>query len=117
MEGKVRIARETKNDALEDHATLTQMMHDMRAGREEAERQLTQMKKMLEDAKKDWLKKMKDRKNEVQELTRRQEREELKELKRCEHRRLTQQRGNATILGAPQALLGCTNRLLRRVNA
>lgn len=82
MEGKVRIARETKNDALEDHATLTQMMHDMRAAREEAERQLTQMKKMLEDAKKDWLKKMKDRKNEVQELTRRQEREELKELKR-----------------------------------
>jgi hypothetical protein len=85
MEGKVRIARETKNDALEDHTTLTQMMHDMRAAKEEAERQLTQMKKMLEDAKKDWLKKMKDRKNEVQELTRRQEREELKELKRCQN--------------------------------
>jgi len=83
MEGKVRLARATKDDAVEDHATLTQMMHDMRAAKEEAERQLAQMKKILEDAKKDWMKKMKDRKKEVQELKRRQEREELKELKRC----------------------------------
>lgn len=83
MEGKVKVARATKDDAVEDHATLTQMMHDMRAAKEEAERQLAQMKKILEDAKKDWLKKMKDRKKEVQELKRRQERDELKELKRC----------------------------------
>lgn len=83
MEGKVRVARATKDDAVEDHATLTQMMHDMRAANEDAERQLAQMKKILEDAKKDWMKKMKDRKKEVQELKRRQEREELKELKRC----------------------------------
>jgi uncharacterized protein YwgA len=82
MEHNVRVAREMKNNAQEDHATLTQHMHDMRAAKEEADRQLNKMKKMLEDAKKDWLKKMKDRKKEVQELKRRQEREELRELKR-----------------------------------
>ena len=79
----MRVARELKNAAAEDHATLTQHMHDMRASKEEAERQLSHMRKMLEDAKKDWMKKMKDRKKEVQELKRRQEREELRELKRC----------------------------------
>jgi hypothetical protein len=83
MERKVRSAREMKTDAVEDHATLTQHMHDMRAAKEDSERQLHRMKRMLEEAKKDWLRKMKDRKKEVSELKRRQEREELREQKRC----------------------------------
>ena len=41
------------------------------------------MRKMLDDAKKEWQKKMRDRRKEVQALKRRQEREELRELKRC----------------------------------
>jgi hypothetical protein len=83
MERKVREARAMKTNALEDHNTLTQHMHDVRAAKEDSERQLSKMKRMLEDAKKDWLKKMRDRKKEVQELKRRQDRDELRELKRC----------------------------------
>jgi chromosome segregation ATPase len=83
MEWKVRAAREMKNDAAEDHATLTQHMHDMRAAKEGSERQLHRMRRMLEDAKKDWVRKMRDRKKEVSELKRRQEREEVREQKRC----------------------------------
>lgn len=83
MERKVRNAREKKSHAAEDHATLTQHMHDMRAAKEDAERQLQHMRRMLEDAKRDWVRKMRDRKKEVAELKRRQEREEAREQKRC----------------------------------
>ena len=72
-----------KTHALEDYATLTQHMHDMRASKEEVERQLAKMRKMLDEAKKDWQKKMKERRKEVNELKRRQEHDELRELKRC----------------------------------
>lgn len=83
MERKVRAARAQKADAQDDHSTLTQLMHDVRAAKEESERQLGKMRRMLEEAKRDWQKKMRDRKKEVQELKRRQERDELRELKRC----------------------------------
>jgi hypothetical protein len=83
MERKVRVARSLKSNAHEDHNTLTQHMHDVRAAKEDSEQQLSKMKRMLDDAKKDWLKKMRDRKKEVQELKRRQDRDELRELKRC----------------------------------
>ena len=83
MERKVRAARASKADAQEDHSTLTQLMHDVRARKEMSERQLGKMRRMLEEAKRDWQKKMRDRKKEVQELKRRQERDELRELKRC----------------------------------
>ena len=95
MERKVRDAREMKTDSLEDHATLTQHMHDMRAAKEEAERQLAKMKRMFEDAKKDWHKKMKDRKKEVSELKRRQEKEELREQRRCAYQCCRFSRNNA----------------------
>ena len=58
-------------------------MHGIGTGKEEAEQQLAKMKRMFEDAKKDWHKKMKDRKKEVSELKRRQEKEELREQRRC----------------------------------
>jgi hypothetical protein len=82
MDRKVRVAREHKDAGLEDQAALAQHLHDVRAGKEDAERQLSHLRRMLDGAKKDWLKKMKDRKKEVAELKRRQEREELRELKR-----------------------------------
>ena len=83
MERKVRDARDAKTAAAEDHAALTQHMNDMRAAKEDAEKQLSRTRRLLDDAKKDWQRKLKDRKKEVQALKRRQEREELRELKRC----------------------------------
>lgn len=46
MEKKVRELREMKADCLEDHSTLTKHMHDMRAAREDAERECSHMRRM-----------------------------------------------------------------------
>ena len=65
MENKVRIAREMQDAYGEDHAVLTSHMHDMRAAKEDAERELAHTRKMCEEAKKDWHRKLKDRRKEV----------------------------------------------------
>mmetsp|Transcript_26138 Transcript_26138/g.62178 ORF Transcript_26138/g.62178 Transcript_26138/m.62178 type:complete len:855 (+) Transcript_26138:308-2872(+) len=79
MEKKVREAREMKEDCLEDHASLTSHMHDMRAAREESEKKLAQMKAQYQQGKSDWDRKLSLRKKEVAELRRRQQREKEKE--------------------------------------
>ena len=50
---------------LEDETVLTSYMHDMRAAREDADRELAHMRKMAEDAHRDWTRKLKDRRKEV----------------------------------------------------
>ncbi len=38
-----------KDDCLEDHATLTEHMHEMRAVKEEAEKEVAKMRKMHDE--------------------------------------------------------------------
>ena len=69
MEKKVREAREMQDNYQEDHAALVSYMHDMRAAKEDAERELAHARKMCEEARKDWTRKLKDRRKEVCMLT------------------------------------------------
>lgn len=65
MSIKVQEGREMQENYLEDETVLTSYMHDMRAAREDADRELAHMRKMAEDAHKDWTRKLKDRRKEV----------------------------------------------------
>ena len=65
MSIKVQEGREMQENYLEDETVLTSYMHDMRAAREDADRELAHMRKMAEDAHKDWMRKLKDRRKEV----------------------------------------------------
>lgn len=71
MSIKVQEGREMQENYLEDETVLTSYMHDMRAAREDAERELAHMRKMAEDAHKDWMRKLKDRRKEVSLTARR----------------------------------------------
>ena len=68
MSIKVQEGREMQENYLEDETVLTSYMHDMRAAREDADRELAHMRKMAEDAHKDWMRKLKDRRKEVSQL-------------------------------------------------
>ncbi|KAL3130594.1 hypothetical protein ABBQ38_008398 [Trebouxia sp. C0009 RCD-2024] len=72
MSIKVQEGREMQENYLEDETVLTSYMHDMRAAREDADRELAHMRKMAEDAHKDWMRKLKDRRKEVYDMERRQ---------------------------------------------
>lgn len=65
MSIKVQEGREMQENYLEDEAVLTSYMHDMRAAREDADKELAQMRRMAEEAHKDWQRKLKDRRKEV----------------------------------------------------
>ncbi len=65
MSIKVQEGREMQENYLEDETVLTSYMHDMRAAREDADRELAHMRKMSEDAHRDWTRKLKDRRKEV----------------------------------------------------
>ena len=65
MSIKVQEGREMQENYLEDETVLTSYMHDMRAAREDADRELAHMRKMAEDAHRDWTRKLKDRRKEV----------------------------------------------------
>ncbi|KAA6428968.1 MAG: hypothetical protein FRX49_01078 [Trebouxia sp. A1-2] len=72
MSIKVQEGREMQENYLEDETVLTSYMHDMRAAREDADRELAHMRKMAEDAHRDWTRKLKDRRKEVYDMERRQ---------------------------------------------
>ncbi|GMH32341.1 hypothetical protein BSKO_00175 [Bryopsis sp. KO-2023] len=82
MEKKVREAREMKKDSKDDIATLTQHMHDMLAAKEEGEKQLSKMRKIYDEARRDWQKKLKDRRKEVRDLKKRQAKEREKDARK-----------------------------------
>ena len=65
MSIKVQEGREMQENYVEDEAVLTSYMHDMRAAREDADRELAHMRTMAESAHKDWMRKLKDRRKEV----------------------------------------------------
>ncbi len=69
MSIKVQEGREMQENYLEDETVLTSYMHDIRAAREDADRELAHMRKMAEDAHRDWTRKLKDRRKEVSLFT------------------------------------------------
>ena len=68
MAQRVQGARELQTSCNEDHAALVGNMHSLRAGREDAERELAHLRHMCSEVQHDWLRKLKDRRKEVSHL-------------------------------------------------
>ena len=64
---KLRAAQQLKKDCRDDLNTLMAHMNDMKAAKEFAERDLAKTRRMLEETRNDWNKKLKERRREVSE--------------------------------------------------
>ncbi|GAX81127.1 hypothetical protein CEUSTIGMA_g8561.t1 [Chlamydomonas eustigma] len=78
---KVRDAQQLKIDCQADLTTLSAHMNEMRAAKEHAERDLAKMRRMLEETRSDWQKKLRERRREVRDLKKRQQKAQERERK------------------------------------
>lgn len=64
-EQRMRESRALKEGAADDYTTLVKQMHEMRAAKEDAERELGGVVGMYDQVRGDWSKKLRDRRKEV----------------------------------------------------
>ncbi|KAF6261763.1 hypothetical protein COO60DRAFT_1636588 [Scenedesmus sp. NREL 46B-D3] len=84
IDQKVRDKQDSKRACLEDLANLTEHFNVTRAAKEAAEKELAKTKRQVDEARADWMRKIRERRGEVRELKKRQQKEREKEVKRRE---------------------------------
>eukprot|EP00877_Chromochloris_zofingiensis_P014096 jgi/Chrzof1/8940/Cz03g30020.t1 len=84
IDQKVRDKQESKRNCMEDWTNLSEHYNATRAAKELAEKELAKVRRQVEEARQDWMKKIRERRGEVRELKKRQQKDRDKDVKRRE---------------------------------